>query len=628
VSVKIDDRRQEERRHSASIDVRRFSAGAARILLTTILLVLSSHVALADTRFTASVDNTTIPMGEYLEITFTLDGSTGGSNLHAPSFQDFMVLSGPNQSTSMQIVNGSMSSSVSYSFVLQPRSEGKFTIGSASIESGGKKYQTQTITVQVTKGGAKPKSQVGVTAEEPDVAGQIGDNLFLKTFADKTRVYQGEQVTVTYRLYTRIQISNYDLTKMPAFTGFWSEDLISNRQQVELSTESFNGKEYRVATLKKVALFPQRSGNLQIDPMEIQTQIFISSRKRSDDIFDQFFNESRPINYKLHSEPLNLAVLPLPVENIPAGFHGAVGKFSINTSIDKQDLKTNDPFTLRIQIAGQGNLNLLQPPEIATPPDFEKFEPKVSSNITTHGEQITGSKTFEYLMIPRHAGDQTIPPVSYSYFDIEKKSYVTYRSPAFSIHVQRGLETGSTGVSSLNKEDVKLLGEDIHFIKSGSMRFSQKGNSFAGSPLFLFLSLSSPLAFAALIAVLRKREKRMGDIFAIRSRKAKRIARKRLGKAELFLKTGKNEEFFAEVARAMWGYLGDRLSIPPAELTQESVQTSLKLRGAGGQTIEQTIAAIEKCEFARFAPSSDPGKMDELLKTAIHLVSSIEEQIA
>jgi hypothetical protein len=582
-----------------------------------------------DSEFSASVDKNRVSTSEQFQITFTLNGTSGGKNFRPPSFNDFLVLSGPNQSTSMQFINGSMSSSVSYSFILQPRTEGKFTIGSATIEYDGKQLKTQPIPIEVTKGSARANQSQ--QSDDGDIAKQIGDNLFLDVKIDKSKIYQGEQVTVTYKIYTRVSVVNYTITKVPALTGFWSED-IDVPKQIQLTTETINGKQYRVGILKKVALFPQSNGALTIDPMEVECVVQVQTKKRSNDLFDQFFNDPffgnvRNVNYKVKNNPAKLTVLPLPSAGIPASFNGAVGKFSMETWLDKKRTKTNEPVTLKVKITGKGNIKLLEPPSVTVPPDMERYDPKVSDNFSKQGDQLSGSRTFEYLMIPRHAGEQRIPSIQFSYFDLEKKNYATLTGPAFTVNVERGADAIASGVTGISKEDVKLLGEDIRFIKSGDVTLKRTGSPFVGSPVFFILSVAPVFAFAGFIMVMRKRERVLGDVAGMKNRKARKVAQRRMNEAKNFLEAKKKEEFFTETSRALWGYFSDKLGIPPAEISMENVRLALKQRSVPDDAVEKLARTLEQCEFARFAPSSDSHQMDIIYKDSVELVSSIEGMI-
>lgn len=523
-------------------------------LWVCLFIAASPFAAAQGVSFSASVDRTRLSVGERFEITFVLNGSTQGKNFRPPSFNDFLVLSGPNQSTNMQLINGTMSSTISYSYILQPRSEGTFALGSASIEYGGKQFQTEPIAIEVLKGAPPPKQHVR-QPEESDIGRQIGDNLFLRLILDRSRLYQGEQLTATYKLYTRVGIVNYGVAKAPSFSGFWSEDL-EVPKQIQLSSEVINGKQYRVGILKTVALFPQKSGTLEIDPMEIECVVQVQTRRRSTDLFDQFFNDPflsniSNVNHKVRSETQKVTVLPLPASNVPIGFQGAVGKYTMEAWLDKPHIKTNEAVTLKVKISGRGNLKLLAPPAITISPDIERYDPKISDNITKQRNQIAGSRTFEYLLIPRLAGEQKIPPFSFSYFDVERKNYVSLTGPELKIDVERGSEFAPSAVSNLSKEDIQLLGEDIRFIKSGDPSFRRKGERLVGSPMFYMLSTSPVLAFLGIILFIKQREKLLGDGTTRRNRRAKKIALRRFAEAKKFQHAGKREEFTAELSRAL-----------------------------------------------------------------------------
>jgi hypothetical protein len=590
-------------------------------ILTTISFAFATA---QNTSFTASVDRNRIAMGEQIEITFTLNGS--GKNFQPPPFSDFLVLSGPNQSTNMQYINGAMSQSVAYSYVLQPRAEGKFTIGAATIESNGKKIQSNNISIEVTKGSPQQKQQQRQqSAGDANLNKQIGDNLFIKASVNKTSVYQGEQITATYKLYSRVNIVNSSIKKIPALTGFWNQeiDVPKNAQ----TTEVVNGIQYQVFPIKKIALFPQHSGTLELDPMEAEFVVQVQSRRHSGDIFDQFFGNVQNVNYPTKSSPVKITVRPLPAQNIPAGFSGAVGKFSMESWLDKTETKTNEPVTLKVKISGSGNLKLIEAPKFVFPPDLESYEPKISDNITTGTDIISGSRTYEYLLIPRHVGEQKIPSFTFSYFDPEKQQYVTTKSPDFVLNILKGSEVLNSSTATLSKEEVKLLGQDIRFIKSGTTSFRKKDESFFGSIGFCALLFLPILLFAGFISYIRHYEKITGDIIMLRSRKATKIAKKRLAKAKILLDGKKDEEFYTEISQALWGFAGDRLSIPLSDLSQDSISTALKSRNVNDNSASKFISTLEHCEFARFTPSGSSVQMEKMYNDTIQLISAIEEEV-
>ena len=574
--------------------------------------------------FTATVDNNRIAMGEQIEITFTLNGS--GKNFQPPAFSDFVVPSGPNQSTSMQFINGAMSQSVSYSYVLQPRAEGKFTVGPATIESGGRKIQSNNITIEVTKGSPQQKQQPRQqTGDDANLNKQIGENLFIKASANKTSVYQGEQITATYKLYSRVTIVNSAIKKIPALTGFWNQEIeVPKNAQ---TTEVVNGIQYQVFPIKKIALFPQRSGTLELDPMEAEFAVQVQSRRRGGDIFDQFFGSVQNVNYPTKSSPVKITARSLPSRNIPAGFSGAVGKFSMESWLDKTETKANEPVTLKVKISGKGNLKLIEAPKFVFPPDLESYEPKISDNITTGTDVISGSRTYEYLLIPRHVGEQKIPSFIFSYFDPEKQQYVSTKSPDFLVNVLKGSEVLSSSTASLSKEEVKLLGQDIRFIKSGTTSFRKKGESFFGSIGFIILLFLPMLLFVGFINYIRHYEKITGDIIILRRRRATKIAKKRLTKAKILLDQKKDEEFYTEISQVLWGYAGDRLGIPLSDLSQDSIWTALKSRNVNDDSASKFISTLERCEFTRFTPSGGSVQMGKMYNDTIQLISAIEEEV-
>ncbi len=580
-------------------------------------------------QFTASVNRNRIAMGEQIEITFTFEGS--GKNFQPPPFNDFLVLSGPNQSTSMQFINGNVSQSISYAYIIQPRAEGKFTIGPAQIDSDGKQYKTSSISIEVGKSTQQPQTQKPQqSSEEASIMQQIGENLFLKVSVDKSNVYQGEQLTATYKLYTRVNIVNYGISKVPALTGFWSQE-IDLPQNPQFTNEVLNGIQYKVAPLKKSTLFPQRSGTLELDPLEAEFVVQVQTRRRSGDIFDQFFNDPffgnvRNVNYKTKSSTLKINVKPLP-ENAPPGFGGAVGKFTMESWLDKPETKTNEPVTLKIKITGRGNIKLIDPIKINIPPDLESYEPKISDNIPQGSGVISGNRTFEFLLVPRRAGTQKIPPFTFSYFDTEKKDYVSFKSPEFLINVTKGKEIVSAPVAGLSKEEIKLLGEDIRFIKSGSVSFKKRGDNFFGSLLFFILSAAPIFVFFGFIYFYKKYEQNLGDVVRLKSKRATKIAKQRLKSAKQLLDEKKKESFYEEISRALWGYVSDRLGIQLSELSKDSVTDKLTSRKVSEETIGKLLASLDQCEFARFAPSTDSVEMDKMYTSSVDLITDIEEEI-
>ncbi len=616
----------------SSSTTRAFAAGlpAHRIVSMCFMLFVVVGQAVSQT-FTAAVDRNPVSTGDHFTLEFTMTGSGtgGGKNLKLPDLGKFMTLSGPNQSTSMQIVNGNVSSTVSYSYVMQPREAGKFTIGPASIDVNGKTLHTQPIELTVVKGTAAPK-QGAQAAADADV--KIGDNLFLRANIDRTKIVLGEQITVTYKIYTRVNIINYAINKLPTMTGFWGEDL-QTPPQVQLTNETINGKQYRVGVLKKSALFPTQSGTLEINPLELTCQIQVQNKRRSNDVFDDFFNDpfmgnARTQNVAIKSDPIKITVLPLPKTNVPSSFKGAVGKFSLSAAVAKHTIKTNEPLSLKATITGTGNIKILEAPEIKLPADFEKYDPKVNETIDRNGGAISGSKTFEWLIVPRYPGEKKIPPLEFSYYDVGRNQYVTAKTDEITLEVEKGSAEAPSAASGLSKEDVKILNQDIRFIKSSSRVFRRRTEQALSTDAALALFLVPFGAFIGLVIYRRKSLKESADIVSFRSRRAMKIAGKRLKQAKSLLAGANADEFYTEISRALWTYVADKLSIDRSALSIDTVTETLTEKHLDAVLVARIKDCLENCEFARYAPaSSQQVEKQKMYDSASSIIVEIEHRL-
>ncbi len=593
-----------------------------------VLLAAMSLTAIAQNgTFVASVDRATVGTGDRFEVSFAVSGPdvNGVKNFKPPNFNPFVVLSGPNQSTNMQFVNGQMSGSVTYTYYLYARQTGKYSIGAAGVEYKGTTLQTQPIQIEVVQG--KPQTQ----QKEADASQNVGDNLFIRAFSDKQRVKQGEPVTVTYKLYTRLQVSGYDIAKAPVYQGFWAEE-IDQPKQPAVVNETFEGKQYRVAMIRKTALFPTQSGKLVISPLEVRCAYQLQSRKKSNDPFDSFFNDpffSRMQNVEqdFKTNPLAVTVDPLP-GNPPAGFSGAVGRFTFAATADKKEVKTGDPITLRLTITGSGNIKLLTPPKPNLPADFEAYDPKVTDEITRDGGVIRGKKVAEYLVIPRNAGDRAIEPIAFSYFDLDRNGYNTVRSQRFDFTVLQGKDV-SSGTAIASKSDVRLLGEDIRFLKLTMGELQPIGESLFADNLLIALFVFPPIAFLGAFVFRKRQEKLSGKVDQLRFAKAGREATKRLKQARKLFSQGNTENYHSEVSKALMGYLEDKLHIPKASLTIDEAATLLEQHHVPSETVQTLRSCIERADFARFAPSSDTQQARaELLDAAAGIINNVERSFS
>ncbi len=603
-------------------------------LLTLLACVTASACAMAQT-LSVTVSKNPVAVGEQFQVTFALNAS--GSGFTGPSFDDFIVLGGPNASTSIQIINGSMSQTQTFSYYLRARSEGTFPIGSASIVSNGRKYESPPFTIEVVKGSGQVQQP---DRQQPSDDGTVADeDVFIRATIDRERVLRGQGLVATYKLYTRVSLVNYAVTKAPALNGFWTQD-IQLPSQLNLTTEVIRGVQYHVGVLKKVVLYPQQSGTLTVDPMEgeVIARVKVSRRRNAQDPFDIFndpffsnpfgFGSVRDVKVKLRSNALKVRVDALP-PNAPATFKGSVGRFTFEAGLDRKETRENDPVTLRIRIKGNGNLNLIDPPDPSFPPDVESYDPKVIDQFATTASGTAGTKTFEYLLIPRHAGTYTIEPVAFTYFDPDNRKYQTLSSPSFTLIVQRaegGSGGGATVIAAPSKSDVQVLGSDIRFIRTGKTVFLHAGRGFYGSPVFWSLSLSPVFLFVGLFFFKRNRDRRNADRLAVRSRRANRMAQKRMAAARKLLDGGDTARFFDETANAIWGFLSDKLAIPVAALSRESAREGLVARQVGTDDIDAVMKALDDCELARFAAAQgvDAGTT---YTEAVRILSALETKL-
>lgn len=605
-----------------------------KLLIPFLIFYVTLPLQAQTPSLTASVSKNPVSQGEQFQLTFTLNAN--GNNFQAPPLTDFNVFSGPNQSTSMQFINGAMSQSISLSYHLQAKNEGTFTIGSASVMCSGKKITSNPLTIKVIKG-TPPAAGGNKQQQGNDEYKEVtSENLFLKVSVDKSSVYQGEALVATYKIYTTVNIINYAIPKMPALSGFWTQDM-QMPPQIQLRNEVVNGVNYSVGELKKVLLYPQQNGTLILDPMHVEciARIPVKRNRQSNnpfDIFnDPFFNDpffgsgARDIKAAIKSSPLKITVKALP-PGAPATFNGAVGKFSFESSLDKKTTKTNEPVSLKIKITGKGNLKLIDAPALSIPQDIETYDPKINDNVSTTEAGSSGSKTFEYLLIPRHQGTYDIEPVTFTYFDLDKKQYISFSSPKFELKVEKGTDE-SIAVTGNSKADVQVLGSDIRFIKTGPLRMSTTGNTFYLSPQFFILLFLPFILFGLAIFLKQKSDELNSNISLVKSRKANKMAKKRLAVAGKLLNEKDKEKFYDELFKALWGYISDKLNIPPADLSKDSASLALKQKNVSDESVDKIISTIDYCEFARFASQAESMSRETIYKDALDIITKIEDEI-
>jgi hypothetical protein len=579
-----------------------------------IVPALLACVALsAQATFTASVDKNPVAENDNFKLTLTVENANG--NITPPDLKDFKLIFGPAKSTNYQFINGQANSSISFTYTLAPRAEGTFTIGEATAETDKGTLKTKPITLKVVKGASRPAQSSTQGGNNQRQSAQVtgSEELMAEVKLDKKKVYQGEQVIVTYYVYTRYRNIDFVDYQFPNTTGFYSHDFKDEQAGWLNNLEVINGKQYRVAVLRRQILFPQQHGKLTIDPLTITARVDYS-----------FFNPGRQIEVK--SNATTIEVLPLPDK--PKGFSGDVGAFNFEAKVDRTNLKANDAITLTLKVSGRGNLKLVNAPKITFPTDFEVYDPKVSDRFATTDNGLSGSREFEYLVIPRHAGKFKLDPIDFVYFDTNTKTFKTISSQTFEFEVEKG-EGGTTGggvvYSGSGKEEVTLLGEDIRYIKPVG-ELSLKNQYFFKSYLFYGLFFA-PILFLIIFYFARKKHiEAQRDLVSQRSRKAGSMAKKLLSDANKQLKANNKAGFYEAVSKALYGFVGGKLNIQAAELHLVSVKKGLESKNVNPTTIEQLTKLMERCEMARFAPSSELNPEQDY-REAAQLIGELNKQL-
>lgn len=600
-----------------------------------IFFLFISYWANAQTpSFVAQVSKNRVAVGEVFQIAFTLNGS--GSNLAYPNFNDFDIYSGPNQSQSMSMVNGNISQSTTISLFIAAKKEGKFTIGPASVLSSGQKLETKPIIIEVIKAATQQQSNQNAQSGQPQqnqkqeknqYASEIsGDDLFVRTYLSKTKCYLGEQITLTQKVYSRVDLRGFQNVKFPPYNGFWSQQENSN-QQINLRQENVNGVTYYVADYCTVYLFPQRTGALTIEPVELDCIVRRQTKRQPRNIFEQFFGAGgyEDVAIKVKSKPVKVDVQDLPTENKPLEFSGAVGDFGYKAELDKYQVKANEAVNLKITISGKGNIKLLEPLKLNLPESFETYDPKINENVKTNGS-VSGSITYNYLIIPREKGEYTLNNLNFNYFDADKKRYVSLPSPDMKLTVLEG-DPGSAQIITPTKKGVKESENDIRYIKTGNLGLKKADEEFFSSTMhYLLLILPTLLFFGALFLV-RQRIKANSDIVAVKERKAAKLAKKQLTIAEKHMLSNNKDLFFSEVLNALNKYIGDKFALPIADLSKERITEMLLSKQVKDETAKQLINTLNTCEYAKYAPSAVTGDLKQVYQDTIELISKIEEQI-
>ena len=569
-----------------------------------------------------------VAVGEQFRLSYTVN-TDDVSGFRAGNIPDaFEVLMGPSTSTqsSFQMVNGhtSSSTSVTYTYILSATKNGSFTIPAAHATVNGKTLHSNELHIKVS--GTAPQGNNG--GQRSPSGGQMraagstisGSDLFIKVSANKSHVHEQEPILLTYKVYTLVDLTSLN-GKMPDLKSFYTRE-VPLPQEKSFKLETFNGRPYRTVTWQQYVMFPQTTGKLEIPSITYEGMVVLQNRNV--DPFEAFFNGGSgymEVKKEIKAPGLTITVDPLPAR--PTNFSGGVGTFTLSAEMDKKEVKANDPITFRVTVSGTGNLKLIKQPIVDLPKDFDQYDAKITDNtkLTTNG--IEGSMVYDILVVPRHQGKYEVPPVEFTYFDTQTNAYKTLRSQPFTLNVAKG--DGTSSVTTYTSEEVKQLNKDIRYIKTEDTPLRAVGDYFFGSSLY-WICLAVLLAvFISLFIIFRHRAVENANIGKMRGKRANKVAVRRLRVADKLLKAGKQGEFYDEVLRALWGYVGDKLDMPVADLSRDNISQRLTERGVDTDTVNQFIGALDECEYARYAPGDASGNMNKVYDAAINAIMKIED---
>lgn len=590
--------------------------------------------ALADDKatFTASAPDA-VAVGDQFRLSYVVTTQNNVRDFRAPAIKAFDVLMGPmrSQQYSRNMVNGksTTSSSITFTYTLMATKEGTYTIPGATLQVEGNQLISNSVTIKVL-----PADQSGaLESGEPrgskstQSGNSIGaSDLFITGTVSKTSVYEQEALLLTYKIYSAVDLRSFDNIKLPDFKGFHSQEveLPANRKW---GLEHYQGRNYQTTVYRQFVLFPQQSGKLTINAARFDASI--AKATQVIDPFDAFFNGGGFVEVKktLLTPTITLEVKPLPAGK-PEGFSGGVGEFSITSTLSNTQVKTNDAITLKVAISGTGNLKLIATPEVKFPDEFEVYDPKVENKSRLISTGLSGSKVIDYLAIPRNAGTFKIPPVTFSYFDLKSKSYKTLSTQPYTLDVLKGEGNASQTIANFtSKEELKVLNEDIRFIKQHRVSLHKRGDYFFGSAAYWTIYLLAGVAFIFFVLLYRRQIAANANLARMRTKKANSVAVRRLKMAGRLLAENKKEPFYDEVMKALWGYISDKLNIPLSRLSKENIREELQRYGVDAALTDEFIHTLNQCEFARFAPGNDNQAMDNVYNHSLEVIGKMEKII-
>ncbi|GHV62677.1 hypothetical protein FACS1894195_4790 [Bacteroidia bacterium] len=610
--------------------------------MTTLSTLVSTLTATGQNVEFKAIAPAVVEVGEQFRLSYTLNQN--GTNLKVPTLEGFNLLMGPSTSTSssVSVVNGhvTQSSNYTYTYVCVGVKKGVYKIPPATVLVDGKTYSTNALQIEVIEGtgqqggqGNRAQSAQPAQSTQPAQSGGGGltnENLFVEVSVDRRNLFIGEGLVATIKVYTKVQLVNLG-PKYPSFSGFLVEE-IPGPQQIELVRQNYNGSVYNVGVIRKVLLIPQHTGEIVIEPFELEC-VVRQQLSQSRNFFDDFFGNVQDVRIKKLSRPITVKVNELP-SGKPVGFKGAVGRIALKNTISAETVKAGEAITYKVVFSGNGNLKLLEAPTLNIPPDIDMYDPKINKNVKTDGAGMSGTVSFEYVLIPRYGGDYTIPAPTYSVFDPDSKTYKILRGQDFTIHVEKGdgqgQVTDNSGplVQSFKQEGLRKMGDDIRYIKTGDLDLQPKGTFFFGTVACGLSYLVPFLIFVIAALFNRQRIKANSDLIRQKNKVANKMAQKRMKLAAKALKARNSETFYDEVLKALWGYVSYKLNIDQSELNRDNISSILEQKSVDKALIDNFIKILDDCEFARYAPGGNTEeKLDEVYKDSVDIITKLDKAI-
>ena len=583
-----------------------------KFYISLFICLLSISLVAQEATLKAKVSKNKLGVNQRLRIEFSID-KQGGDNFSPPNFTNFKVVGGPSQSVSQSWINGKVTFSQSYTYIIQPIKKGAFTVASASIKIGGKFIKSEPVKIIVLDAVEIPQNP-----NDPNYIAQ--QNIHLVAEISKSSPYVGEGIYVEYRLYVSENVSVYDtsVTEAPKYNGFWNQDIKINGFPVKMG--KYNGEDYRYIVLQKALLIPTKTGKLSIDPMKMDIVIGVPSGRAD------FFGNAITKNVRREFASTKKIIRPkgLPLEGKPANFSGAVGDFNFNVSLSKGILKANETSKLELKISGKGNLNLFELPAVDTPAELEMYQPERKERVRINANGISGNVTDTYTVVPLFKGKYKIPSVSFSYFNPQEKKYKTIATEDFFVDVQEGKELITLDTSSVRKQEVVSTGKNFRYIATKTNFVTAKKIDFFKSNLFYVLFLLPLIAIPIGVFIGKKNEERSNDIIGNKTRKAEKLAKKYLSKAQKQL--GKKEAFYEALERALHNYLKAKLGIETSEISKERITEILENKKIAPTTIQQFIEVLKSSDFARYTPFTAT-QMNEEFERAKTVIVQLDKQL-